>query len=376
MKILFTQKPVQSESASLIKQLVDTTATCLKALKNMGLQTDTWDMVTTYLVVSKLDSESIKLWEQQISATCNNDIPTWSELRDFLEARFRALEMIESTKVKTVQPKVIAKPKVFHSNVTSSDGKRPETKCAFEHIKSNSVLLATANVLVDNKNGFKYVVRALLDQGSQASFVTEATVQLLNLPRRSVSGWVSGVGERQTKIKHRVTLYIKSCHNPNASVRVEAYVLRSLTTMLPTTNLGIPEWSDLKDLELADPGFATPGRIDILLGADKMLRVISYCRRWLNVKLNKNKVKYNTKFITSQEINETLNNCIKQIQGIEFNQEIKQLKSQGSVLKRSKLRNLCPIIDDNGILRVGGRIQQSQVTDTIMLLELSIFPRY
>lgn len=37
MKILFTQKPVQSESASLIKQLVDTTSTCLKALKNMGV---------------------------------------------------------------------------------------------------------------------------------------------------------------------------------------------------------------------------------------------------------------------------------------------------------------------------------------------------
>ncbi|XP_022836955.1 uncharacterized protein LOC111364339, partial [Spodoptera litura] len=91
----------------------------------------------------------------------------------------------------------------------------------------------------------------------------------------------------------------------------------------------------------------------------KMLRVISYCRRWL-IKLNKDKAKYNTKFITTQEITETLNNCIKQVQAIEFNQEIKQLKSQGSVLKRSKLRNLCPIIDDNGILRVGGRIQQSQ----------------
>lgn len=48
MKILFTQKPVHTESARLIKQLVDTTSTCLKALKNMGMQTDTWDMVTTY----------------------------------------------------------------------------------------------------------------------------------------------------------------------------------------------------------------------------------------------------------------------------------------------------------------------------------------
>ncbi|XP_022836967.1 uncharacterized protein LOC111364351, partial [Spodoptera litura] len=96
----------------------------------MGVHTDTWDMVTTYLVVSKLDSETIKLWEQQIITNCNTDIPTWPELRDFLEARFRALEMIDSTKGKTVQPKLVAKPKVFHSNVTSSDGKKPETKCA------------------------------------------------------------------------------------------------------------------------------------------------------------------------------------------------------------------------------------------------------
>lgn len=35
----------------------------------------------------------------------------------------------------------------------------------------------------------------------------------------------------------------------------------------------------------------------------KMLRVISYCRRWLNLKLNNNdKVKCNAKFISTQEI--------------------------------------------------------------------------
>ncbi|KAJ8730047.1 hypothetical protein PYW07_017085 [Mythimna separata] len=136
------------------------------------------------------------------------------------------------------------------------------------NVQSQCVLLATAKVSVASNNGCKYVVRALLDQGSQASFVTEATVQLLNLKRKAVSGWVSGVGEKQTKIKHRVTLNVKSCHNPNALVQVEAYVLRSLTTLLPTTSLGIPDWETLKVLELADPEFATPGKIDILLGAE------------------------------------------------------------------------------------------------------------
>ncbi|XP_026746092.1 uncharacterized protein LOC113507435, partial [Trichoplusia ni] len=49
------------------------------------------------------------------------------------------------------------------------------------------------------------------------------------------------------------------------------------------------------------------------------------------------------------------------VQAIEFNEDIKQLKSHGYVLKRSKLRNLCPFVDNNGILRVGGRIQKSEM---------------
>ncbi|CAH0723391.1 unnamed protein product, partial [Brenthis ino] len=137
-----------------------------------------------------------------------------------------------------------------------------------EHIESNNTLLATVQVLVENKNGCNHVVRALLDQGSQASFVTEATVQLLKLSRRSVSGWVSGVGEGQTSIKYMVSLWVKSRHNPESRVCVNAYVLRSLTTLLPTTKLHTPEWSDIEKLELADPGYTTPGRIDILLGAE------------------------------------------------------------------------------------------------------------
>lgn len=141
------------------------------------------------------------------------------------------------------------------------------TNFSRENIQTNCVLLATAQVIVDSRNGCKYINRALLDQGSQASFVTEATVQLLNLTRKSVSGWVSGVGEGQTRIKHMVSFTVKSRHNPQAFVRVNAYVLRSLTTLLPTTNFSTPEWPDFMNLELADPGFTTPGRIEILLGA-------------------------------------------------------------------------------------------------------------
>ncbi|CAG9134415.1 unnamed protein product [Plutella xylostella] len=376
LKSLFTHRSINTESASLIKQLVDTFSTCLNALKNMEVQTDTWDLFIVYLVVSKLDTESMRQWEQHLSGS-SIELPTWSELRDFLEARFRSLEMIDNNKIttqRTSQPKPIVKPKTFHTNM-NRDVKTHDIKCAMcsgehyiynckkfgemptnerqnfvqsnklcfnclapshsvlrcrqaaccrrcgwrhhsllhfereqntekptesqttststgissesssrgkplsndthivtnfssEQMKPNCVLLATANVIVESKNGCKYMIRALLDQGSQASFVTEATVQLLNLKRESVSGWVSSLGDGQTRIKHMVSLCVKSRHNPKASVRVEAYVLRSLTTLLPTTKLSTPDGLNFENLELADPGYATPGTIDILLGAE------------------------------------------------------------------------------------------------------------
>lgn len=378
LRILFAQKPIYTESATLLKQLVDTTSTCLKSLNNMGVPTDTWDMIINYLVVSKLDSESMKHWEQNLSIS-NCDLPTWSELKNFLEARFRSLEMIESNKMRTVQPKSLVKPKAFHSNINKNN-KVSEIKCAMcsgdhyvyhckkfgeitskqrqdfvqanklcfnclapthsvvkcrqsaccrrcgrrhhtllhfekeqnmekmnegvsaatgvgsslgkdnesckgksrpvlnethvvtnfssEYIHTNNVLLATATILMSSKNGQKHIFRALLDQGSQASFVTEATVQFLNLTRKSVSGWVSGLGEGQTRIKHMVSLYVESSHNPEVSVRVNAYVLRSLTTLLPTANLSSPDWPDIKHLKLADSKYTTPGRVDVLLGAE------------------------------------------------------------------------------------------------------------
>ncbi|XP_045502155.1 uncharacterized protein LOC123699276 [Colias croceus] len=118
------------------------------------------------------------------------------------------------------------------------------------------------------------MVRALLDQGSQASFVTEATVQLLGLKRTSVNGLVSGLGDGQMHIKHVVTLCLKSRHNSEFSINVKAYVLTSLTSMLPCVKLDAPNWLELENVELADPGYATPGKIDVLLGAEVYAEIL------------------------------------------------------------------------------------------------------
>ncbi|XP_011859789.1 PREDICTED: uncharacterized protein LOC105557212 [Vollenhovia emeryi] len=49
---------------------------------------------------------------------------------------------------------------------------------------------------------------------------------------------------------------------------VNAYVLPRLTSRIPATRVRADSWTHLGGLELADPTFSTPGRIDLVLGAD------------------------------------------------------------------------------------------------------------
>ncbi|XP_013161253.1 PREDICTED: uncharacterized protein LOC106113074 [Papilio xuthus] len=381
LKILFSQKQINTDSSHGIKQLLDTTSSCLKALNNIGIRTETWDVIIVHLVVSKLDVESHKQWEQQISLMAE-DMPSWSQLVEFLEARFRSMEMIDSskqTKSLTQVKKPVTKPRSFHSAVQQQDIKKNDLICAlcgechylnlckqfekksvqerrdfiqskglcfnclqpthvvmkcrlptcckkcgrrhhtmlhfdkeefteqtitnqgeknrnkFDGTKqsgscianplnivanfskqdiSYQVLLATAIIKARSRNGKTYPIRALLDQGSQASFVTEATVQLLGLKRFSVNGMVSGLGGGQTRVKYMVTLGLKSRHNPEITYHVNAYVLGSLTSLLPGCKLETPDWLELQKFNLADPNFASPGKIDVLLGAEVYYEVL------------------------------------------------------------------------------------------------------
>ncbi|KOB73844.1 Uncharacterized protein OBRU01_09978, partial [Operophtera brumata] len=104
-----------AESSSAIKGLLDTTMECLNGLKNLGVDVESWDIIVIYIVSSKLDVESRKLWETKISA--HDKLPTLLEFREFLEARSRALEFLDSKSTKPRAP--ISKPKVHH--IVSTD---------------------------------------------------------------------------------------------------------------------------------------------------------------------------------------------------------------------------------------------------------------
>lgn len=148
--------------------------------------------------------------------------------------------------------------------------------CFSKGIVKEEILLATALVKAESKRGDYQVIRALLDQGSQASFVTEDIVQALGIKKIPIKGVISGIAGDQTSVisKYMVQLRVQSLIDPTCNIVVKAYVLSKITTFLPGKKVVVPEWMELKQLTLADPTYNSPNKIDALLGAEVYCQIL------------------------------------------------------------------------------------------------------
>ncbi|XP_026740157.1 uncharacterized protein LOC113502705 [Trichoplusia ni] len=147
--------------------------------------------------------------------------------------------------------------------------------CLSTGTSRKTVLLTTALIKAESKDGSYRVVRALLDQGSQGSFVTESTVQYLGLDKTPSEQVEIGVGgDKSATAKSSVTLTLRSRIDPSDVIRVNAFVLKSVSTVLPAAKVARVEWVDLTDDDLADPEYYRPNKIDVLLGAEVYSQVI------------------------------------------------------------------------------------------------------
>lgn len=130
----------------------------------------------------------------------------------------------------------------------------------------NSVLLATARVLLRNAAGNVIKVRALLDSGSEAILVSEWVSQTLRLQQDPVDVIVTGLQRTQTgTVTSSVRTIIGSEFLPALRLETDALVLRSLTNLLPSRRVLRKTWPHLRDLTLADPEFNLPARVDVIL---------------------------------------------------------------------------------------------------------------
>ncbi|XP_063543203.1 uncharacterized protein LOC134751690 [Cydia strobilella] len=355
---LLNQKKLTYECSKGLKDLLDTTNQCLSSLTNLKIDITTWDSIIVHIVVSKLDSETHKAWEQSLGSSI--ELPTYNKLTSYLEGRFRAMEMVQATQKKDKKETTFQQPATAPKikNVRSFTAE-VDTECTYckkshyichctefaqldidqrkEFVKNNNlcfnclvkghsirncrqvttcrtcnrkhhtllhyqsitantvtmetptesedtqikeltslkvsqkgkqVILATAQIYLKDSSGSLVQLRALIDQGSEGTFITESAVQLLRLKKTFQPANITGLENQATLPRHVVNLDIHSPIDTHYVMQVDAHVLSKINSWLPSKEFDISQWPALSQLQLADPHMQSPGPIDVLLGAE------------------------------------------------------------------------------------------------------------
>lgn len=371
IQALLSLKKVTKESASDLESLYSNIMQIYRTLENLQRPIDKWDDFLVFLAVQKLDSESVKIWEQHLGSS--KEPPTWNRFCEFLVTRLLSLQAFEksqniSTKkkiaplavkshhqiqrrkvnnmIQQIPTCVLCSAKHFlnqcpqytsqttqqrHALITKHGlcynclGKHRVSECRSTrrcmkcgkkhhttihkknpsttensskknqnastdtkpspsqvlhtsiHPGQNSVtciLLVTARVLLVNENGRILKIRALIDQGSEVTLISERAVQTLRLPRSQTFIPLIGVGEQTSNRTRGITSFkIMSLYN-SEEFQISAHILKKLTSFIPSAEIIGRSWSHLEGLSLADPQFGSPSSIDLLIGADLYPQII------------------------------------------------------------------------------------------------------
>ncbi|XP_066596524.1 uncharacterized protein [Prorops nasuta] len=143
------------------------------------------------------------------------------------------------------------------------------------HIRNSVFLLPIVQAILIGASGQHLRIRALLDQGSESTFLSESIVQFLRLSRQRVHVPIIGVGGSENAIASScVSFRLQSATNNEFEHDFDALVLIRPSTSLPSSALSESDLSLLRDLPWADPNFHMPGVIDVILGVDAYTTII------------------------------------------------------------------------------------------------------
>jgi len=135
--------------------------------------------------------------------------------------------------------------------------------------KRSHVLLVTARVRIEAGSGRSVVVRALLDQGSEATFISEALAQALRVKHLRSTISISAVGGTQIgTVRQAAHIIISSLDGTAPPLETTAFILPSLTPYTPKQISGFDVFPHLANLNLADSELTSSDPIQILIGAD------------------------------------------------------------------------------------------------------------
>lgn len=171
----------------------------------------------------------------------------------------------------------IDKPNIADGCKDVAASPSPSNSVSMSAVSTNQALLSTALVKVTSNNK-TFVLRALLDCGSQSSFISvRAQREIGSYKNRDCYQCVSGLGNTVINVTEYCNIHLKSLHN-SFNKAVKCFVLPYITDKLPHASVLVHELGIPKYIQLADPKFYQPSDIDLLLGADVFWDILKTSR--------------------------------------------------------------------------------------------------
>ena len=94
---------------------------------------------------------------------------------------------------------------------------------------------------------------------------------------------------------------------------------------------------------------------------NRLIKCVAYFFRFIEFITSPSKNNFNKRLLHPQDFDEARIKIVRFVQKEAFSNEFSHLKASGEVSKKSKLLSLSPFLDQNNIIRVGGRIKNSNL---------------
>lgn len=167
-----------------------------------------------------------------------------------------------------VQPKTssVVEPTSTTGQIIASQNTITSIHSNVQESASQAVLL-TALVNVLDRNQKVHQCRALLDCGSQVSFISQSLQNKLGLGVDEVSIPITGIGNAKSLMKQRCCVQIRS-NCSDFEFNLNCLILPKITGNIPANSFMTEHWNIPPGIQLADPFFNQMNTVDILIGMD------------------------------------------------------------------------------------------------------------
>ncbi|XP_065083404.1 uncharacterized protein LOC135705559 [Ochlerotatus camptorhynchus] len=247
-------------------------------------------------LLSVLTKEARTLVES-IEVTANNFEVAWQMLEQRFENKkiiartlmdsFLNAEMIKRESYDALVGLIDSQPLVANLNdssashsqtfatapVAGSSNSKPLALPANVNADSSVVLLSTAVVKIADYNGNVQFARALLDCCSERNLLSERLAQRLDLRRQNDPLSLQGVGPSAATSKQSAMALIRS-RCTDYAIDLKFHILPEFKPILPSNQTTVANWNIPSFVQLADPRFFEPNRIDAIIGAEVYYRLL------------------------------------------------------------------------------------------------------